>query len=140
MIDFVGINRAALSVLPSLLDRWLPGGRREGREYTVRNPRRADRRPGSFRINLNTGRWADFATGDRRWRCHFPGRLPPQHFPSRGCASDRRHARHQGVTECGSTKRSPPSMKPPDPIRIGMIPGGRSCPCRRTRRRSPERC
>ena len=64
MIDFVGINRAALSVLPSLLDRWLPGGRREGREYTARNPRRVDRRPGSFRINLNTGRWADFATGD----------------------------------------------------------------------------
>jgi hypothetical protein len=31
---------------------------------TARNPRRADRRPGSFRINLNTGRWADFATGD----------------------------------------------------------------------------
>ena len=65
MIDFVEINRAALSALPWLLDRWLPGGRREGREYTVRNPRRADRRPGSFRINLNTGRWADFATGDR---------------------------------------------------------------------------
>ena len=64
MIDFVVINRAALSVLPSLLDRWLPGGRREGREYTARNPLRADRRPGSFRINLNTGRWADFATGD----------------------------------------------------------------------------
>ena len=24
-----------------------------------------DRRPGSFRINVNTGKWADFATGDK---------------------------------------------------------------------------
>jgi hypothetical protein len=35
-----------------------------GREYTARNPRRPDRNAGSFRINLNTGRWADFAIGD----------------------------------------------------------------------------
>jgi hypothetical protein len=42
----------------------LPGGRREGREYVARNPRRADRTAGSFRINLTTGRWADFATDD----------------------------------------------------------------------------
>ena len=26
---------------------------------------RPDRRCGSFKINLRTGRWADFATGDR---------------------------------------------------------------------------
>lgn len=64
MIDFGKINAAAISALPSLLERWLPGGRREGREYVARNPRRADRTPGSFRINMNTGRWADFATGD----------------------------------------------------------------------------
>jgi hypothetical protein len=31
----------------------------------VRNPRRPDRRPGSFLINLRTGKWADFATGDK---------------------------------------------------------------------------
>ena len=41
MIHFGGINRAALSVLPSLLDRWLPGGRREGTEYIARDPRPA---------------------------------------------------------------------------------------------------
>jgi hypothetical protein len=28
-------------------------------------PTRADRRPGSFKINLHTGRWADFATDQR---------------------------------------------------------------------------
>lgn len=54
----------ALPVLPAILARWLPGGRRQGREYVARNPCRADRQPGSFSINLATGRWADFATGD----------------------------------------------------------------------------
>ena len=60
-ISFERVNRAALPVLPSLLVRWLPGGRIAGDEYTAVNPRRADRRPGSFRINIRTGRWADFA-------------------------------------------------------------------------------
>jgi hypothetical protein len=56
---------AALGRLPDILARWLPGGRIEGREYVVRNPKRHDHRPGSFKINLDTGRWADFATGDK---------------------------------------------------------------------------
>ena len=64
-LDFERINRAALSALPALLTRWLPGGRREGGEYVALNPTRDDRHLGSFRINLRTGRWADFATGDR---------------------------------------------------------------------------
>lgn len=61
-IDFVAVNRAALGRLPDILARWLPGGRIEGREYVVRNPKRHDQRPGSFKVNLDTGRWADFAT------------------------------------------------------------------------------
>jgi hypothetical protein len=63
-LDFGRINRDALAALPALLSRWLPDGRRDGHEWTARNPRRSDRRPGSFRINLTTGKWADFATGD----------------------------------------------------------------------------
>jgi DNA primase len=63
-LDFAAINSAALAALPSLLQRWLPEGKVEGGEYSARNPRRADRNPGSFKINLHTGRWADFATGD----------------------------------------------------------------------------
>jgi len=63
-IDFAAINRAAMTRLPDLLAQWLPDGRREGVEWVARNPRRPDRRPGSFKINLETGRWADFATGD----------------------------------------------------------------------------
>lgn len=62
-IDFVQVNRAALAVLPRLLQQWLPGGRIEGSEYVALNPRRADHRPGSFKVNLHTGRWADFAIG-----------------------------------------------------------------------------
>ncbi len=63
-LDFEAINRAGLASLSALLRRWLPDGRILGHEYTACNPTRADRRPGSFRINVNSGRWADFATGD----------------------------------------------------------------------------
>jgi len=64
-IDFDAVNLAALSALPSLLRRWLPDGRQVGHEYEARNPKRADNRPGSFRINLISGKWSDFATGDK---------------------------------------------------------------------------
>lgn len=64
-IDFDAVNRAALSALPSLLNRWLPDGRTHGHEFTAKNPLRSDRRAGSFRINTITGRWSDFATGDK---------------------------------------------------------------------------
>ena len=64
-IDFASVNGAALRALPDLLARWLPDGRATGQEWEARNPRRADRQPGSFRVNMRTGRWADFATGDR---------------------------------------------------------------------------
>ncbi len=63
-LDFPAINRAALASLPALLRRWLPDGRLVGHEFTARNPRRADRRPGSFKVNVSTGKWADFATDD----------------------------------------------------------------------------
>jgi hypothetical protein len=62
---FDAVNRAAMPRLPELCERWLPDGKRRGREYVARNPRRNDRRPGSFSINLQTGKWADFAIGVR---------------------------------------------------------------------------
>jgi hypothetical protein len=64
-LDFSRINAAALLALPALCTRWMPGGKRIGREYVTLNPTRADRRPGSFKVNLESGRWADFATGDK---------------------------------------------------------------------------
>jgi hypothetical protein len=63
--DFAAVNTAAISVLLALLQRWLPDGHRAANEWVARNPRRADRTSGSFKINLRTGRWADFATGDK---------------------------------------------------------------------------
>ncbi len=63
-LDFGAINRAGLASLPALLRRWLPDGYLVGREYIARNPRRADKRPGSFSINVKSGTWADFATDD----------------------------------------------------------------------------
>ena len=65
-IDFASINAVALENLHALVARWLPDGRKQGREWVALNPRRNDRSPGSFRINLQTGRWADFATDTAR--------------------------------------------------------------------------
>jgi hypothetical protein len=64
-VDFDGINRAALAAFPAVLARLLPGGKRVGAEIVALNPRRADCRLGSFKINRYNGRWADFATGDK---------------------------------------------------------------------------
>ena len=64
--DFDAVNAAALASLPALCARWFPDGRRRGDEWVARNPKRADRRPGSFKVNLETGRWADFALPDAR--------------------------------------------------------------------------
>jgi hypothetical protein len=59
------IRGASLRSLPLIVLRWLPDGRREGQEWVARNPKRSDRHLGSFKINLKTGQWADFATGDK---------------------------------------------------------------------------
>ena len=64
-LDFKAINAAALADLPSVLRHWLPDARVVGEELVAKNPTRADRRPGSFKVNIRTGMWADFATGDR---------------------------------------------------------------------------
>jgi hypothetical protein len=64
-VDFSAINAAANRALPLILMRWLPDGKRQGREFVAKNPTRADGRPGSFSINLVSGKWSDFATGDR---------------------------------------------------------------------------
>lgn len=62
---FQEVNAVALPQLEALCAHWLGQGRKEGHEYVALNPTRADNRLGSFRINLTSGRWADFATGDR---------------------------------------------------------------------------
>lgn len=62
-IAFAAISSAAADQALSILSRWLPDGRREGAEWVARNPKRGDQHHGSFKINIRTGRWADFAAG-----------------------------------------------------------------------------
>jgi hypothetical protein len=63
-IDFDRINSEALPYLEAVCRRLLPDGRCAGHEYLALNPHRGDLRLGSFKINLRTGMWADFASGD----------------------------------------------------------------------------
>ena len=58
-IDFQSIAHQALMHARELLSSWLPGGSVSGYEYIVCNPTRDDKRPGSFRVNIKTGRWAE---------------------------------------------------------------------------------
>jgi len=59
------IAAAALAAADTLLADWLPDGRLKGHEYWPTNPVRGDRQPGSFSINVLTGAWHDFASGDK---------------------------------------------------------------------------
>lgn len=62
-MDYDAIKTAALRACPGILFDWLPGGSLHGAEYDVLNPTRDDRATGNFRINMTTGKWADFAIG-----------------------------------------------------------------------------
>ena len=64
-IAFDRVNASALRNADAVVTGLLPDGRREGTEWVARNPLRADHKPGSFKVNLHTGRWGDFATGDK---------------------------------------------------------------------------
>ncbi len=63
-LDFQALKQAALDRCPALLFELVPGGKIIGNEYQVVNPTRQDRHAGSFTINVKTGRWGEFATGD----------------------------------------------------------------------------
>lgn len=64
-IEIQRIADAALFAVDSLLPEWLPDGARKGKEFWPTNPVRGDRKPGSFSINMATGTWHDFASGDK---------------------------------------------------------------------------
>ena len=60
-INFAEIKLATLQNTLSLVREWLPDGVVKGGECVARNPQRLDRKLGSFKINLRTGAWSDFA-------------------------------------------------------------------------------
>ncbi len=64
-IDFNHLNRQINLYFSLLLKQLLPCGRLENHEYVALNPTRHDKHLGSFRINTFTGKWSDFATGDK---------------------------------------------------------------------------
>lgn len=59
------ISDSALKSSDLVLSHWLPEGKKQGNEWAAINPKRADAHHGSFSVNINTGKWADFATGDK---------------------------------------------------------------------------
>ena len=62
--DFGRINAAALGRFDAVMNHLrLGGGKMNGAEYLPLNPKRDDRKPGSFSINRDSGQWADFACG-----------------------------------------------------------------------------
>ena len=62
-LDFKVIARAALPHASELCQRWLPGGKLRGREWVCGDLRGG---PGeSCSVNTITGRWADFASGQK---------------------------------------------------------------------------
>lgn len=58
------IAEAAKGHGQAILERWLPGGKRQGKEYVVRNPNRDDAHLGSLSIEIASGKGGDFATGE----------------------------------------------------------------------------
>lgn len=67
-IEMAAINKSAKKNIVAILDHLVPGESIRGHEYVARNPRRRDRRPGSFKICISgpkIGVWCDFATGDK---------------------------------------------------------------------------
>jgi hypothetical protein len=64
-IAYQRIAETARANCPAIVMQWLPRGKRQGIEWCALNPRRDDHRIGSFRINLRTGAWADFAIDQR---------------------------------------------------------------------------
>jgi len=64
MIDFESLNRQLLAQARQLIPEWVPGGNIRGREYVAGA---LSGGPGeSLSINLESGRWADFASPDAR--------------------------------------------------------------------------
>lgn len=64
-IDFAQVKRRALEDAERLVPQWCPNGKRACAEWVALNPTRHDSSDGSFKVNLATGVWSDFATGDK---------------------------------------------------------------------------
>lgn len=60
--DFQGLNSQLLTSAEAHVAAWLPAGKRRGHEWVVGSL--SGEQGSSLSINLNTGKWSDFATGE----------------------------------------------------------------------------
>ena len=63
-MPFKEINEAAARHAEALCKRWLPAGKRHGGWWVASTPWREDRNP-SLGVSVRTGKWRDFANGER---------------------------------------------------------------------------
>jgi putative DNA primase/helicase len=62
-IEFEALADGLLNDAESLLDQWFPAGKLRGHEFTVGSLKGEP--GGSLSINVNTGKWADFQSGEK---------------------------------------------------------------------------
>ena len=62
-LNFAAVNSAALGSSITIVQKFSPHGQLKGSEWICLNPNRTDKTLGSFRVNIRTGKWADFAIG-----------------------------------------------------------------------------
>jgi len=62
-IRFEALAAALLAMADRLVPQWLPGGVQRGHEYQCASVQGGDGK--SFSVNLNSGKWADFASGEK---------------------------------------------------------------------------
>ena len=65
MVNFKDIKHEYKKHPMAVLQQLVGQGRIEGGDYVALNPRRKDVKLGSFRVDISTGRFHDFAIGDR---------------------------------------------------------------------------
>lgn len=61
-MDFKDLSARLLQDAESLVNDWIPGGKIEGSEYVIGNLNGDS--GDSCKINIRTGKWKDFATGE----------------------------------------------------------------------------
>lgn len=65
MVSFQKLRQQYKQCPIEILKRLVGNGKIEGGDYVALNPRRSDKKTGSFRIDIASGKFHDFATGDR---------------------------------------------------------------------------
>lgn len=120
--DFEGLAQALLSQCESLLVSWFPSGKIRGHEFVVGD---LAGNPGeSLSINIRTGKWADFSSGDKGG--DLVSLYAAIHSLSQGNAA-KRLSEQIGFTlssERATTRPTTPAVS----LRLGVPPEGTAPP------------